>query len=173
MLRTTEQILAEQKKKNLTSLSVAATMLIAGIILLITHQALGWLFIVLSVIIAAGLISGKRSFENELAKAGGIEGLKETLDSPGSERFEVFSLTVTPEAAVVSHPGLKVFRFSDMAKFEVGIGEMQKALFLTDSAGKRNKIAETQTGDGRQEEFDRLYGYVRDLFKAREQAQDQ
>ena len=72
---------------------------------------------------------------------------------------------------MITYPVLKVYRLADMAKFEVGIGDMQKALFLTDKSGKRNKIAETQKGDGRQEEFDRLYESVRALFKAR-QAQD-
>ena len=170
MLRDLEQILAEQKKKNMTSLSVAVTMLIAGIVLLIAKQALGWLFIILSVIIAAGLISGRKSFEAELAKAGGKKSLAEQLGSADAQEFERFSLTLTPELAVISYPGLKVYRISDMEKFEVGLGNVQKALFLTDASGKRSKIAETQTGDGKQEEFDRLYERVREMFRAREDA---
>ena len=171
MLRTFEQILAEQKKKDTTSLSVAGTMLAAGIILLIARQALGWLFIVLSLIVGGGLYSRKKSYVNELKNAGGAEGLKALLESPEALHFEDFFLTLAPEAAVITYPVLKVYRLADMARFEVGIGDMQKALFLTDKSGKRNKIAETQKGDGRQEEFDRLYESVRALFKAR-QAQD-
>ena len=171
MLRTFEQILAEQKKKDTTSLSVAGTMLVAGVVLLIARQALGWLFIVLSLIVGGGLYSRRKSFQAELAKAGGAERLKAQLDSPRAQRFDDFFLILTPDIAVITYPVLKVFRLADMTKFEVGIGEVQKALFLTDQSGRRNKIAETQKGDGRQEAFDRLYEEVRAYFTER-RAQD-
>ena len=164
MLRTLEQIFAEQKKKRLTSLSVAVTMLVAGIVLLIARQMLGWLFIILALIIGSAMAAGVREFNAELAKAGGKEELGEQLDSQKARCFERFSLVMTSDLAVITHPGLKIYRLADMVKFEVGIGNVQKALFLTDGAGKRNKIAETQTGDGRQEEFDELYEYVRGVF---------
>lgn len=165
-----EHILKEQNQKQRTSLTVLAVLLLAGVILLAAKLTLGWLFIVMGALLAAGYTAGSGSFRKTLAAAGGVEGLKEQMSSPYARKFERFSLVITPDLAVTTAPVLKVLRLSDMQKFEVGIGTVQKALFLTDRAGTRNKIAETQKGDGLDQDFDALYSYVRDLFHSRAEA---
>ena len=165
-----EYILGEQKQKQTTSLTVLAVMLLAGVILLVAKLALGWLFIVMGVLLAAGYAAGSGNFRKMLDVAGGVEGLREQMESPDARKFRSFSLVITPDLAVKTAPVLKVYKLADMQKFEVGLGSVQKALFLTDRAGNRNKIAETQKGDGLDQEFDSHYDFVRDLFHSRLEA---
>ena len=115
-------------------------------------------------------MSRSRDIKAQLEKAGGEEGLSSQLAAEGTAVFDSLDVAVTPELAVVYRPFFKVYSLKDMARFEVGIGPegVQKALFLTEADGTRNKIAQVQKGDGRQEAFDALYAQVRDYFGGRD-----
>ena len=166
---TSGQILTEQKNRNKTSLTIAAVLLIAGIVLFVTKQLVGGLFIVAGLILAAGLYTRSANLKKQLQRAGGMEKLDQQLSSDETVFFADHDLAVTPDLVVVQKPVFKVYVLEDMEKFEVGIGPegVQKALFLTDSTGTRHKIAQTQKGDGRQESFDALYECVRGYFSSR------
>ena len=166
---TSDQILSEQKSKNKTSLTIALVLLAAGIILLFTKQVIGGLFIVVGAILGAGLLSKAKDMKAQLEKAGGKEGLESQLSAADTVVYDTLDVIMTPDLAVVFRPNFKVFALKDMEKFEVGIGPegVQKALFLTEPDGTRNKIAQVQNGDGRQEAFDTLYEHVRGLFAGR------
>ena len=52
-----------------------------------------------------------------------------------------------------------IYPFSEMEKVEVGIqGKVGKTLFLTDRQGARHEIMSCMKDDGKQEEFDKVYG---------------
>ena len=167
---TSDQILLEQKSKTKTSLTITVVLLAAGVILLLAKQWVGGLFVVAGAVLGAGLMSRSRDIKAQLEKAGGEEGLSSQLAAEGTAVFDSLDVAVTPELAVVYRPFFKVYSLKDMARFEVGIGPegVQKALFLTEADGTRNKIAQVQKGDGRQEAFDALYAQVRDCFGGRD-----
>ena len=167
---TSDQILSEQKGKNKTSLTVAVVLIAAGVVLLLTKQVIGGLFVVVGAILGAGLMSRSRDIKAQLEKAGGKAGLSAQLEAEGTVVFDKLDAILTPELAVTYKPFFKVYVLKDMEKFEVGIGPegVQKALFLTEPDGTRNKIVQVQKGDGRQEAFDELYGLVRDYFSSRD-----
>ena len=166
---TSDQILSEQKNKNKTSLTVTVVLIAAGVVLLLAKQWIGGLFIVAGAVLGAGLLSRTRDINAQLKKAGGEAGLSSQLASEGTSYYSSLDVVLTPELAVVCRPFFKVYALKDMAKFEVGIGPegVQKALFLTEPDGTRNKIAQVQKGDGRQEAFDALYEAVRAYFNGR------
>ena len=166
---TSDQILSEQKSKNKTSLTITVVLVAAGVVLLLTKQVIGGLFIVLGGILGAGLFSRTKDIRTQLEKAGGEAGLDSQLAAEETLVFDDLDVIVTPELAIVYRPFFKVYVLKDMEKFEVGIGPegVQKALFLTSPDGKRSKIAQVQKGDGRQEAFDSLYELVRGYFGAR------
>ena len=167
---TSDQILTEQKNKNKTSLTISAVLLIAGIVLLITKQLIGGLFIVVGIILAAGLYTRFSDIKKQLQNAGGEENLDIQLSSENTSFFRDFDLAVTPDLVVIQKPAFKVYVLGKMQKFEVGIGPegVQKALFLTEMNGTRHKIAQMQKGDGRQEAFDFLYECIRGYFSGRQ-----
>ena len=166
---TSDQILSEQKNKNKTSLTVTVVLIAAGVVLLLAKQWIGGLFIVAGAVLGAGLLSRSRDIKAQLEKAGGEAGLSAQLAAEGTAVFDKLDVILTPELAVVFRPFFKVYELKDMAKFEVGIGPegVQKALFLTEPDGTRNRIAQVQKGDGRQEAFDALYELVRAYFNGR------
>lgn len=166
---TSDQILTEQKSKNKTSLTITVVLLAAGLVLLFSKQWIGGLFIVAGAVLGAGLLSRTRDIKAQLEKAGGEAGLSAQLAAERTEVFGDLDVILTPELAVVFRPFFKVYVLKDMEKFEVGIGPegIQKALFLTAPDGTRNKIAQVQKGDGRQEAFDSLYESVRGYFADR------
>ncbi|MCR5009820.1 MAG: hypothetical protein K6A91_02640 [Clostridia bacterium] len=166
---TSDQILTEQKNKNKTSLTITVVLLAAGLVLLFAKQWIGGLFIVAGAVLGAGLLSRTKDIKAQLEKAGGEAGLCDQLSAEQTVVFDKLDAVLTPELAVVYRPFFKVHVLKDMAKFEVGIGPegVQKALFLTAPDGTRNKIAQVQKGDGRQEDFDALYEMVRGYFADR------
>ena len=169
---TSDQILSEQKSKNKTSLTITVVLIAAGLVLLLTKQVIGGLFVVIGAILGAGLFSRSKDTKSQLEKAGGREGLDFELASDGAVVFDKLDVVITPGLAVLYKPFFKVYVLKDMEKFEVGIGPegVQKALFLTAPDGTRSKIAQVQNGDGRQEAFDELYSLIRGYFNSRNAA---
>ena len=167
---TSDQILSEQKSKNKTSLTIAVVLIAAGLVLLLTKQVIGGLFVVVGAILGAGLLSRARDIKAQLEKAGGEEGLSSELAAESAVVFDKLDVVITPGLAVLYRPFFKVYVLKDMEKFEVGIGPegVQKALFLTEPDGTRNKIVQVQNGDGRQEAFDELYSLIRGYFNSRD-----
>lgn len=168
MRRTFPEILSEIKKKTQTSLLICVSMLIAGAILLISKHSVGWLFVCMGIGLAYSLYNKNARLGKELSHISDMDGFCAQFAAGSSFYSDLLGLTISDDYAVITVPYLQIFRLDEMEKFEVGLqGDVRKALFLTDKGGKRHKIAETQKGDALQEEFDRAYETVRELFTAR------
>ena len=163
-----EQLLNVQNKSMTTSLTTFGSLFAAGVLLLLAKHRIGWFFLALSVAAGCLLYLKTQKFNGEIAKAGGSDVLNRQFGEAGTLHAERFGLTITRDFAVCERPSLKVYPLKEMQKFEVGLaGDVQKALFLTDFNGERHKIAETNKGDGSQEEFDRVYEFVCNYFAER------
>ena len=169
IILTVDRIFTEQKNKSKTSLTISAVLIVAGVVLLIVKQLIGGLFVLIGMILAAGLLSRTNDIKKQLRAAGGEEALRAQMSAEQTRDFSDLDLVITPELAVICKPAFKVYALKDMQKFEVGIGPegVQKAIFLTEADGTRHKIAQVQKGDGRQESFDALYEYIRGYFASR------
>lgn len=169
MRHTFPEIIIDIKTKSKTSLLICAAMLAAGAILLLASHTVGWLFLCMGLVLAYSLYSKRTRMDRELSCIDDMDGFCAQFASDESAYMELLGLTITRDYAVLTLPYLQIFRLADMEKFEVGIqGDIRKALFLTDRAGKRHRIAETQKGDALQEEFDKAYEAVRKYFASRD-----
>lgn len=143
-------------------------MLIASAVMLVTQHSIGWLFAIMGIVLALSLYSKRQRMQKELSKIGDFSSFCAQYDSANSTKLDLLGLTITDDYAVVTIPFLQIFPLCDMDRFEVGLqGDVRKALFLTDRNGDRHKIAETQKGDALQQEFDRAYEAVREIFGSR------
>lgn len=143
--------------------TIGIAMLVIGAVMLYEKSYLGTIFI----FIGAGLslVTWCKGIDNksELAKISDRAGFEREFSN--GQKYIEFGLVITDNYAIVVRPALKIYRFDEMAKFEVGIaGEREKALFLTDKNGTRHPVARTFKGDGNQASFDKVYYYVSNKF---------
>ena len=163
-----DRILSEQKGKTRLSLLICLSMFVASVFLIPSGIAIGWVFLVMSLVMGAALWLRLRRNREELARLGGESQAGKRLDAGDAVYYQPFGLIVGPDFALQEKPSLRVFLFSEMKKFEVGLaGDIRKVLFLTDMNGKRYPIAETRKEDDHQAEFDRAYRQIRDIFAQR------
>ena len=168
MEKNLNRILSDQKSKTKLSLLICVSLAVASAFLLPSGQMIGWAFLVMAVITGSALAIRTRRSRAELARLGGTEEAEKKLKAKGTVYYEPFGRTVGEDFAIQERPALRVFLFSEMEKFEVGLGgTTHKVLFLTDREGKRHPVAETSRENDHQKEFDRAYGQIRDLFSAR------
>ena len=168
MEKDLNRILSDQKSKTKLSLLICVSLAVASAFLLPAGQAIGWAFLVMAVITGTALAIRIRRSRTELAKLGSAEEAGKKLKAKGTVYYEPFGLTVGADFAILERPALRVCLFSEMEKFEVGLGgTTYKVLFLTDREGKRHPVAETSRENDHQKEFDRAYGQIRDLFSTR------
>lgn len=166
-MKNFEIILEEWKQKTKTSLLICVSMLTAGAVMLIVRQIVGWLFICAGIALAGSLYYKKMHMDKQLSEIADIDAFCRQFNSKDTLKLELLGLAITPDYAVLTLPYLKIYPLRKMAKFEVGLGESRKALFLTDKNGTRHKIAETMKGDALQKEFDQAYEEVRRIFNER------
>jgi len=164
-----EKLMERQDESMKTSRIVLAGLGVTGVILCAFRIRVGILFLIMFALLGWGIYSRIRSRQRELAKIADPAAFGRQMAN--AAEYASFGLFLTDEYVVLEHPGFRVYPLKDMAKFEVGIGGgMHKALFLTDPAGVRHKIAEVSKGSGSQSEFDGLYQKIRDYFHARDDA---
>ena len=165
MNQNLNRILSEQKGKTKLSLLICLSMLAASVLLLVSGQMIGLVFLAMSLIIGAALLVRIRRARAEMSKLGNNDEAGKKLDGAGTVYYPAFGLTIGPDFAVLEKPALQVFLLHEMSKFEVGLaGDVQKVLFLTDRNGKRHPIAETRKEDDHQADFDRAYQQIRSIF---------
>ena len=165
MNQNLNRILSEQKGKTKLSLLICLYMLAASVLLLVSGQMIGLVFLAMSLIIGAALLVRIRRARAEMSKLGNNDEAGKKLDGAGAVYYPAFGLTIGPDFAVLEKPALQVFLLHEMSKFEVGLaGDVQKVLFLTDRDGKRHPIAETRKEDDHQADFDRAYQQIRAIF---------
>lgn len=165
MNQNLNRILSEQKGKTKLSLLICLSMLAASVLLLVSGQMIGLVFLAMSLIIGAALLVRIRRARAEMSKLGNNDKAGKKLDGAGTVYYPAFGLTIGPDFAVLEKPVLQVFLLHEMSKFEVGLaGDVQKVLFLTDRDGKRHPIAETRKEDDHQADFDRAYQQIRSIF---------
>ena len=165
MNQNLNRILSEQKGKTKLSLLICLSMLAASVLLLVSGQMIGLVFLAMSLIIGAALLVRIRRARAEMSKLGNNDEAGKKLDGAGAVYYPAFGLTIGPDFAVLEKPALQVFLLHEMSKFEVGLaGDVQKVLFLTDRDGKRHPIAETRKEDDHQADFDRAYQQIRSIF---------
>lgn len=165
MNQNLNRILSEQKGKTKLSLLICLSMLAASVLLLVSGQMIGLVFLAMSLIIGAALLVRIRRARAEMSKLGNNDEAGKKLDGAGAVYYPAFGLTIGPDFAVLEKPVLQVFLLHEMSKFEVGLaGDVQKVLFLTDRDGKRHPIAETRKEDDHQADFDRAYQQIRSIF---------
>ena len=165
MNQNLNRILSEQKGKTKLSLLICLYMLAASVLLLVSGQMIGLVFLAMSLIIGAALLVRIRRARAEMSKLGNNDEAGKKLDGAGAVYYPAFGLTIGPDFAVLEKPALQVFLLHEMSKFEVGLaGDVQKVLFLTDRDGKRHPIAETRKEDDHQADFDRAYQQIRSIF---------
>ena len=165
MNQNLNRILSEQKGKTKLSLLICLSMLAASVLLLVSGQMIGLVFLAMSLIIGAALLVRIRRARAEMSKLGNNDEAGKKLDGAGAVYYPAFGLTIGPDFAVLEKPVLQVFLLHEMSKFEVGLaGDVQKVLFLTDRDGKRHPIAETRKEDDHQADFDRAYQQIRFIF---------
>ena len=164
MNQNLNRILSEQKGKTKLSLLICLSMLAASVLLLVSGQMIGLVFLAMSLIIGAALLVRIRRARAEMSKLGNNDEAGKKLDGAGAVYYPAFGLTIGPDFAVLEKPVLQVFLLHEMSKFEVGLaGDVQKVLFLTDRDGKRHPIAETRKEDDHQADFDRAYQQIRSI----------
>ena len=165
MNQNLNRILSEQKGKTKLSLLICLSMLAASVLLLVSGQMIGLVFLAMSLIIGAALLVRIRRARAEMSKLGNNDKAGKKLDGAGTADYPALGLTIGPDFAVLEKPVLQVFLLHEMSKFEVGLaGDVQKVLFLTDRDGKRHPIAETRKEDDHQADFDRAYQQIRSIF---------
>ena len=165
MNQNLNRILSEQKSKTKLSLLICLSMLAASVLLLVSGQMIGLVFLAMSLIIGAALLVRIRRARAEMSKLGNNDEAGKKLDGADAVYYPAFGLTIGPDFAVLEKPVLQVFLLHEMSKFEVGLaGDVQKVLFLTDRDGKRHPIAETRKEDDHQADFDRAYQQIRSIF---------
>lgn len=165
MNQNLNRILSEQKGKTKLSLLICLSTLAASVLLLVSGQMIGLVFLAMSLIIGAALLVRIRRARAEMSKLGNNDEAGKKLDGAGAVYYPAFGLTIGPDFAVLEKPVLQVFLLHEMSKFEVGLaGDVQKVLFLTDRDGKRHPIAETRKEDDHQADFDRAYQQIRSIF---------
>lgn len=170
MKKSLDQILQEQRSRAKLSLLICLSLLIASAVLLYAKQIMGGVFLAMGIIIGISLFVRRKKEQQELSKLGSREQAENRINSPGTEYFACFGLTLGRDFAMVEKPALRVYLFDEMVKFEVGLaGDAMKTLFLTDREGIRHPLAESRKDDGNQAEFDRAYYRVREIFAARKQ----
>lgn len=165
MNQNLNRILSEQKGKTKLSLLICLSTLAASVLLLVSGQMIGLVFLAMSLIIGVALLVRIRRARAEMSKLGNNDEAGKKLDGAGAVYYPAFGLTIGPDFAVLEKPVLQVFLLHEMSKFEVGLaGDVQKVLFLTDRDGKRHPIAETRKEDDHQADFDRAYQQIRSIF---------
>lgn len=165
MNQNLNRILSEQKSKTKLSLLICLSTLAASVLLLVSGQMIGLVFLAMSLIIGAALLVRIRRARAEMSKLGNNDEAGKKLDGAGAVYYPAFGLTIGPDFAMLEKPVLQVFLLHEMSKFEVGLaGDVQKVLFLTDRDGKRHPIAETRKEDDHQADFDRAYQQIRAIF---------
>ena len=147
-----------------TKYIIAATMLVVGILMLVSIKTnVSYVFIATGIMLVYATAAKERDRIKELSKISDMNAFQDEIER--ADKFRGMGLMLTDNYAIVVRPSLNVYAFGDMAKFEVGIAEgKEKALFLTDRAGTRHKIARTVTGDGNQTDFDDAYRIVKNKF---------
>ncbi|ASS37713.1 hypothetical protein [Mogibacterium pumilum] len=147
-----------------TKYVIATTMLVVGILMLVTIRTkISCVFIAASILLFYAATAKRRDRDKELGKISDMKAFEAELER--AVKYFDMGLMLTDSYAVVVRPSLRVYAFDDMAKFEVGIAEdKEKALFLTDGNGGRYRIARTVTGDGNQSDFDEAYRIVKSKF---------
>ena len=159
MEKDLNRILSDQKSKTKLSLLICVSLAVASAFLLPAGQAIGWAFLVMAVITGTALAIRIRRSRTELAKLGSAEEAGKKLKAKGTVYYEPFGLTVGADFAILERPALRVFLFSEMEKFEVGLGgTTHKVLFLTDREGKRHPVAETSRENDHQKDFRKRNG---------------
>lgn len=162
-----DRITGEQKKSIRNHGIIAVVLILIGVVVSIGKQVSGYISAILGVILLITVWSQYKTYSREINKVrDNLEQFKKEVDN--GKVYDAFGVVLTPNYAVVGGRELHIYKLKTMKKFEVGIEEkIRKALFLTDKEGKRYQIAETYTGDGRQEQFDILYGDLKDYFRKR------
>lgn len=162
-----ERLVDRERKKLRDTLVIAGSFLAIGAVLAAAKQWTGALFCVMGIFLLFSLRAKRARLQAEIGKISNPEALEEELAQ--AQEFECFALILTESYAISRKPNFSVYPYGDMEKFEVGLaGDALKALFLTGKNGCRYRIAETRQGDGRQEDFDRAYAWVRNRWQERE-----
>ena len=162
-----EKITGQQKKSIRNHGLIAMLLIVVGILVAFAKQVSGYISLIMGVLLLVTVWTQYRNYSREMEKVrGNLEQFKKEVNE--GKIYDAYGLILTPDYAVVDGRELHIYKLKNMKKFEVGIEErIRKALFLTDKSGKRHQIAETYTGDGRQEQFDKLYGDVKEYFRKR------
>lgn len=144
--------------------TVSVAMLAVGAIMVYEKLYLGLVFAFVGLGLLFATWSRRNDRSREIAKINNMAEFEKEFEN--SRKYPGMGVAVTENYAVVVKPALKIYRFGDMAKFEVGIAkDKEKTLFLTDGDGKRHPIARTFKGDGNQADFDEVYYYVSSKFR--------
>ena len=170
MKKTLDRILQEQKSRTKLSLLICLSLFAVSAVLLLNGQVFGWAFFGMGTVMAAAIWQRLRRNRQELARLGDPGRAEAMIESRDTAYYPSFGLTVSPEFVILEKPVLQICLLSDMEKFEVGLaGDVRKVLFLTDPNGQRHPVAESRKGEDHEEEFDRAYRQIRDIFAKRNQ----
>lgn len=147
-----------------TKYVIASTMLVVGFLMRLSIKTnISYVFIVAGIVLIYATSAKRRDRDKELRKIADMDLFE--VEVSRAKKYLGMGLMLTESYAVVVRPALKIYAFTDMDKFEVGIaGDKEKVLFLTDAAGVRHRIARTVSGDGNQADFDNAYRIVKSKF---------
>lgn len=161
----------EERAKSLrTGMIVWISLLAVALIAALNSPVIGAVLAAAGVVLAVLNVRSQRSLRAKLSWIEDKAAFFNQLIAPDAVEVPAFRLLVAREYVLSFRADVLVYRLSDMAKVEVGLGKgEEKALFLTDKRGERHEIARDR---GRETaDFDRAYEVLRErLAQAGQQA---
>ncbi|MCI9422743.1 MAG: hypothetical protein HFG81_08515 [Dorea sp.] len=149
----------ERVKKLRTGMIVWGSLLAVALIGMFSDVLLAIILAAVGAALAILNLKSQKALNEKLNVVEDREEFFRQLASSDLLEFKAARLIIMKDYLLQMKEDVFIYPFSEMEKVEVGIqGKVGKTLFLTDRQGARHEIMSCMKDDGKQEEFDKVYG---------------
>ena len=160
------EFVSERAKKLQTGMIVWGSLLCLALICLFSNVVMAAVFAAMGIFLAVTNIKAQKQFKEKLSNVDDQEEFFRQLAARDALELPDEHIIVARDYVLVFRTDIFIYQLNDMEKIEVGKqADVKKVLFLTDKNGKRHEIISCTKGDGRQEDFDKVYGVLHERMK--------
>lgn len=160
------EFVSERAKKLQTGMIVWGSLLCLALICLFTNVAMAIVFAVMGVFLAVTNMKAQKKFREKISDVDDPDVFFRQLTDKDVLELPDEHIMIAKDYVLVLRTDVFLYQINDMEKIEVGKqADIKKVLFLTDKNGKRHEIISCTKGDGRQEDFDKVYGVLHERMK--------
>lgn len=160
------EFVSERAKKLQTGMIVWGSLLCLALICLFSNVVMAAVFAAMGIFLAVTNLKAQKKFKEKLSNVDNQEEFFRQIAAKDMIEFPDEHIMITRDYVLVFLTDIFIYQMNDMEKIEVGKqADIKKVLFLTDKNGKRHEIISCTKGDGRQEDFDKVYGVLHERMK--------